>query len=199
MSKIVKYINGELIEYEVLKLVDFYDPILRQATIPFDFNQHEATKKVEYYAHSLSETMNKLGGLGLSANQCGLPHRVCAINMGSEAWVMFNPYLIESSEEPSEYLEGCLSYPGLYLKVDRAKKVKVRFQAMGGQFVEHEFEGLTSVCIQHELDHLNGVVYSDKVSPIKLEKAKRKVKTNLKKMTRLTAEQAKALIAKTTA
>jgi len=188
MTKMVKYVDGDLIEYEDLKLVDFYDPILRKPTIPFDFSQPNCAKKVEYYAYSLSAALSKFGGLGLSANQCGLSDRVCVVNMGNEAWVMFNPELIETSSEPSEYIEGCLSYPGLYLKLNRANHIKVKFQAMGGQFVEKEFDGLTAVCVQHELDHLDGKVYTDMVSPIKLEKAKRKVKTNLKKMQKISAK-----------
>jgi peptide deformylase len=107
--------------------------------------------------------------------------------MGKEAWVMFNPQIIEKSETKADFSEGCLSYPGLYVKIGRSDHIKVRFQAIGGQFVEKEFDGLTAVCIQHELDHLDGIVYTDRISPINLEKAKRKVKTNLKKMARIKA------------
>jgi hypothetical protein len=78
-----------------------------------------------------------------------------------------------------------LSYPGLFLKIPRYKSVKVRFQAIGGQFVEQELTGLTAVCFQHELDHLNGIVYTDRVSRIKLDLAKKKVKSNVKKMNRI--------------
>lgn len=182
MSKIVKYLNGSLVEYEILKLVDFYDPILRKPTEPFDFSAPDADKKAEYISYSLSETMSKLGGLGLSANQCGINKRVCVVNMGKESWVMFNPQIIEKSENTSEFSEGCLSYPGLYIKVNRPAHIKVKFQAMGGQFVEQEFDGLTAVCVQHEIDHLDGIVYTERVSPILLERAKRKVKNNLKKI-----------------
>jgi tRNA A37 methylthiotransferase MiaB len=74
------------------------------------------------------------------------------------------------------------------LKLKRPSHIKVKFQAIGGQEVEQEFDGLTAVCIQHEIDHLNGIMYTDKVSSIKLDQAKRKVKQNLKKM-RAYAEQ----------
>jgi peptide deformylase len=187
MSKIVKYKNGNLIEYEILKLVDFYDPVLRKPTVLFDFNAYNASREADYIAYSLAESMNHYGGLGLSANQCGINKRVCTINMGKEAWVMFNPQIIEKSEKTADFSEGCLSYPGLYVKIGRSDHIKVRFQALGGQTVEHEFDGLTAVCIQHELDHLDGIVYTDRISPINLEKAKRKVKTNLKKMARIKA------------
>jgi len=187
MSRMVKYLNGKLIEYEILKLVDFYDPILRKPTELFDFNSYDADKQSDLYAYSLAETMNHYGGLGLSANQVGINKRICVINMGKEAWVMFNPQIIEKSEKIADFSEGCLSYPGLYVKIGRSDHIKVRFQAIGGQFVEKEFDGLTAVCIQHELDHLDGIVYTDRISPINLEKAKRKVKTNLKKMARIKA------------
>ena len=185
MSKVLKYINGDLIECEVYKLVDFYDSVLREPTIPFNFNTR-TVKEAEYIAYSLAETLEVTNGLGLSANQVGLRDRVCVINMDKSIWTLFNPYIIDRSEKLSEFSEGCLSYPGLFLKLPRHERVTVKFQAIGGEFVEKEFSGLTSVCVQHELDHLDGILYTSKVSPIKLEQAKKKVKKTLKKMARLT-------------
>ena len=185
MGKMLKFYKGNMVEYEILKLVDFYDDILREPTIPFDFSQPDAGKKAEYIMFSMCETLNKLQGLGMSANQVGLKDRVCVINMGTETWTMFNPQIIEKSETIAPYSEGCLSYPGIYMKVGRPDWIKVRFQAAGGQFVTHEFNGLTAVCIQHELDHLDGVMFTDLVSPIKFDMAKKKAKANLKKMKRV--------------
>ena len=182
MSKMVKYYKGDLVEFEILKLVDFYDPILREPTVPVKFETFEEQKRASFLAFSLTETLNKLRGLGLSANQVGLKERVCAVNMGEHIWVMFNPEIIERSETFADFAEGCLSYPGLYLKLKRPDHIKVRFQAIGGQYTEHEFNGLTAVCVQHEIDHLDGKLYTDLVSPIKLDQAKRKIKKNLKKM-----------------
>lgn len=182
MAQKVKYYNGDLVRYEIYKLVDYYDPILRKPTIPFSFAEEKQFFKAEYIGFSLAETLNTMQGLGLSANQVGLTDRVCAINMGDKIWIMFNPEIIETGFGTAEYAEGCLSYPGLYLKLNRPKHIKVRFQAIGGQFVEQEFDGLTAVCVQHEIDHLDGKLFTEMVSPIKLEQAKRKVKKNLKKM-----------------
>jgi len=185
MAKRIKYVDNNLIEYDILNLVDQYDPILRKPTIPFNFEsptRGQALIRAEYLAHTLSETLSKLEGLGLSANQIGLTDRVFAINVGDSIWILFNPVILEKSEELSTYSEGCLSFPGLYLKIGRSAHIKVRFQAIGGQEVEQEFDGLTAVCVQHEIDHLDGKVYTDLISPIKLEQAKRKVKTTLKKM-----------------
>lgn len=188
-KKQVKYYKGDLIHFEFYDLVDFYDPILRTPTIPYDFNRQRAIADAEYISFSLAETLDREGGLGLSANQVGLNHRVCCINMGDEIWTMFNPVIIESSGETSEFSEGCLSYPGLYLKLKRPSHIKVKFQAIGGQEVEREFDGLTAVVIQHELDHLDGIVYTDKVSPVKLEQAKRKIKKNIKKINAFNKQQ----------
>jgi peptide deformylase len=182
MAKKLKYYNGELLEYEIYKLVDWYDPILRKPTIPYLFHSQAAVEQAGYISVSLSETLNKLGGLGLSANQVGLSHRVCVINMGKEIWTMFNPTIIEQSGDPADFSEGCLSYPGLYLKLSRPSHIKVRFNAINGQVIEKEFDGLTAVCVQHEIDHLDGKVYTDQVSSLKFEQAKRKVKRNLKKL-----------------
>lgn len=184
----VKYYNGNLIQYEVFKLVDYYDDVLRTPTIPWDFNSRP-TAEAESLAFSLAETMSKYEGLGLSANQVGLKDRVCAVNMGTQAWVMFNPYIIEKSETLAQYSEGCLSYPGLYLKIPRSNSVKVRFQTAGGDFIEKDMDGLTAVCVQHEIDHLDGIRYTDQVSPIKLDQAKRKVKSTLKKIKAYTLAQ----------
>jgi len=182
MSKMVKMYKGDLVEYEIYKLVDFYDPILRQPTKPIKLENLDDFKLAHYIAFSLAETLDKLQGIGLSANQVGLPWRVCAVNMGEEIWTMFNPEIIERSHTVTDYQEGCLSYPGLYLKLQRPDYIKVRFQAVNGQYIEQEFNGLTAVCVQHEIDHLDGIMYTDKVSAMKLEQAKRKVKQNLKKM-----------------
>ena len=193
MNKMVKYYKGDLVEYEIYKLVDFYDPILRKPTTPFVFTgETENLKQAAYIAFSLAETLGELQGLGLSANQVGLPWRVCALNMGKEIWTMFNPEIIETSETVNtEFQEGCLSYPGLYIKIPRPNHIKIRFQAIGGQTVEQEFDGLTAICVQHEINHLDGIVFTDLVSPIKLDQAKRKIKKNLKNMRKASIEYSK--------
>jgi peptide deformylase len=182
MSKIIKYIDGQLVEYEIYKLVDSYDPILKQPCKELSFT--DSSVKPGYIARSLAETLSKLEGLGLAANQCGIPYRVIAINAGTEIWTLINPKITWKSDAVSDYSEGCLSFPGLYLKVKRPNSIKVEFQDMAGNKVEQTFDGLSATVIQHEVDHLDGICFTDKISPIKLEQAKRKIKTNLKKMKR---------------
>jgi peptide deformylase len=191
MSRVLKYVNGSLVEYEVFKLVDFYDPILRKPTELFEFKDEDSLREASFLGYSLSETLQKCGGLGLSANQVGINKRICVVHMGDKNWIMINPKIVWRSEEPAVFSEGCLSYPGLYLKIHRSKSITVQFQALNGEWVEQKVDGLTAVCVQHELDHLDGIVYTDRVSPIKLEQAKRKVKKTLKKMSQVTLQDLK--------
>jgi len=189
MAKIVKYHNGSLIEYEIYKLVDFYDPILRQPTIPVKLETAADRKNADTVALSLAETLSKSQGLGLSANQCGRTERMFAINMGEQIWTLINPEIIEKSDTLSDMSEGCLSYPGLYLKLKRPDHIKIKFQAINGEWIEQEFDGLTAVCVQHEIDHLDGKMFTDLVSPIKLDLAKKKVKQNMKRWKKYIEQQ----------
>ena len=91
MSRKLKYMNGNLIEYEVFKLVDFYDSILRTPTEPFEFKDENSLKEASFLGYSMSETLQALQGLGLSANQVGINKRLCVVNMGDKNWIMFNP------------------------------------------------------------------------------------------------------------
>ena len=189
MAKVVKYHNGSLIEYEIYKLVDFYDPILRQTTIPVKLETAADRKNADTVALSLAETLPKSQGLGLSANQCGRTERMFAINMGEQIWTLINPEIIEKSDTLSDMSEGCLSYPGLYLKLKRPDHIKIKFQAINGEWIEQEFDGLTAVCVQHEIDHLDGKMFTDLVSPIKLDLAKKKVKQNMKRWKKYIEQQ----------
>jgi peptide deformylase len=103
--------------------------------------------------------------------------------MGAQnvAFACFNPEILETEGEETVH-EGCLSFPGLYLKVKRPFKIKVRYTEMNGNEKEVTFEGLTARIFQHELDHLNGVKFTSLVGPVALDIAKQKVKKNLKKM-----------------
>lgn len=189
MARQAKLVNGKLIEFEIRELVDFYDPILRRPTKPFVF-ENTPQRDVEFYAYSMAMNLNEYPeGLGLSANQIGWDMRVCAINTGTHNAVLFNPEIIEASEPTFGYYEGCLSYPGLLLKIPRSHKIKVKLQAPAGNWIEETYEGLIAVCVQHEIDHLDGIVYTDKVSSIALDRAKRKVKSNIKKMNRFSEMQ----------
>jgi peptide deformylase len=179
--KKLKYVEGNMFQYEIYDLVDKYDPILYKPTEEYKFNKDYFNPEQDagYIALSLSETMQSLGGLGLSANQVGLSHRVCAINMGDRVVIMFNPK-ITNRLGVSSMKEGCLSFPGLYLSLNRAEAITIQFQGIDGKEQIVSLESIAAVCAQHEIDHLDGICYTKKVSPIVLEREKLKIKKNLK-------------------
>lgn len=180
-AKKIKYVDGNMFQYEIYDLVDKYDPILYKPTQEYIFtkNYFKPEEDAGYIAMSLFETMQSLGGLGLSANQVGLPYKVCAVSVGDRVIVMFNPK-ITNSIGFSTLKEGCLSFPGLYLTLNRAQAITVEFQGISGNKEIVSLEGIPAVCAQHEIDHLNGICYTKKVSPIVLEREKAKIKKNLK-------------------
>ncbi|RKQ63910.1 peptide deformylase [Thermovibrio guaymasensis] len=136
------------------------------------------------------DTMYKKGGVGLAANQVGVLKRVFIVDLnsgkegqGKEKLVFINPEIIHS-EGKDVAQEGCLSLPGLWKKVKRAKRVVIKAQDLEGREFQMEAEGLLARALQHELDHLNGMVFIDRLSPLQrrlaLEKYK-KLKRKLKK------------------
>jgi peptide deformylase len=178
-DKKIKFVDGQMYEYEIYNFVDSYSDVLAQKTEPFDFNNPPVPPR--YLAVSLIETMVQNRGIGLAANQVGLPYRVFVMGAQNVAFACFNPEILETEGEETVH-EGCLSFPGLYLKVKRPFKIKVRYTEMNGNEKEVTFEGLTARIFQHELDHLNGVKFTSLVGPVALDIAKQKVKKNLKKM-----------------
>lgn len=120
-------------------------------------------------------------GIGLAANQIGMTKRVFV--MGSEnisgfpkPFALFNPRIVEQSTTTVLDQEGCLSYPGLYLTVKRPEWVIAEYQNSKGDLIEARFEGYLSKCFQHELDHLDGICFVDRVSQMKLNLAMKKLR-----------------------
>ena len=132
----------------------------------------------------LKMTMKLYGGIGLSANQCGVYERVFVIGTDEYQMACINPEVIDTSNEQVKDNEGCLSFPGLYLKVNRPKSIKIRFLNEVGQTQEMWIDGLTARCYLHELDHMNGIKFTDKVGPVSLSQAKRKQQKIIKKVNR---------------
>ena len=155
----------------IRKLVGSNDPILRQKIEPFDF-ENPPMNPVEL-ANDLIETMNRHNGVGLSANQIGLPYRVFVMRSSPEAFVCFNPRIIDQSSEVVQLEEGCLSYPMLFLPIKRPKLIKVRYTSYTGETFTRKFDGITSRCFQHEMDHMNGTVFTTRANLYHLEKAKK--------------------------
>jgi peptide deformylase len=127
------------------------------------------------------ETMYAAPGIGLAAVQVGEPKRVIVMDLSREEGVrepryFVNPEIVWRSEETLPYEEGCLSVPEIYDEVERPAKVRLKYLGYDGQPVEEEAEGLYAVCIQHEMDHLEGVLFIDHLSRLKRERAVAKVK-----------------------
>ena len=133
------------------------------------------------FARRLQVTMQKYNGIGLSANQCGIQERMFV--MGD--FVCINPKIVSHSAEVERIREGCLSYPGLFVTVERYKTVDVEFYDENGKLQRHHFEGVTAQCFQHELDHMNGVTFTSRVKPLALQMAREKQKKLIKKITRM--------------
>jgi peptide deformylase len=152
----------------MLKLVYFPDPILREKIPEFDFsNPQQDPAQLE---KDLIEAMFANNGVGLSANQVGIRARVFVMGQqGDQTWAeaFFNPQVIAHIDETDDLEEGCLSFPGIYVKVKRPLKIRARWQNSKGEFCENELEGYAAKCFLHELDHLEGIVFKDRVSDLK--------------------------------
>jgi peptide deformylase len=127
------------------------------------------------------ETMYDAPGIGLAAIQVGVPKRVIVMDLtrGEDAPApryFVNPEIVWASDELFVYEEGCLSVPEIFDEVERPAKVRLRYLDYHGQPVEEEAEGLFAVCIQHEIDHLNGVLFIDHLSRLKRNRAVAKVR-----------------------
>ena len=133
----------------------------------------------------LKMTMKLYGGLGLSTNQCGVFQRVFVIGSDQFQIACINPKVIGVSADLLKENEGCLSYPGLYLKIERPKTIQVEFTAENGEIKQMELDGLTARCFLHELDHMNGKKFVEHVGPVSLQMAKKKQDKMIKKLVRL--------------
>ena len=132
----------------------------------------------------LKMTMKLYGGVGLTANQCGVFERVFVIGTEHFQIACINPKVVAKSEELSRDNEGCLSFPALYVKVERPVWCDVEFYDETGAFKQIRLEGLTARCFLHELDHLNGVKFTQHVGPVALKLAQQRQEKMIKKMQR---------------
>ena len=135
-----------------------------------------ATRKL---VEDMFETMYAAPGIGLAAIQVGEPKRVVTLDLAKkdeekDPRVVINPELVWTSDEKSSHEEGCLSIPEYYEEVERPKSVKVRYLDIDGKPQELEASGLLAICLQHEIDHLNGVLFIDHISKLKRDRVIKK-------------------------
>ncbi|MCK9553636.1 peptide deformylase [Aquamicrobium sp.] len=156
-------------------LIILPDPLLRQVSKPVE----RVDDSLRRLADDMLETMYDAPGIGLAAIQIGLPMRLLVIDLAKEddepaPHVFVNPEILESSDERSVYEEGCLSIPEYYAEVERPASVRVKYVDRDGREQEIKAEGLMATCLQHEIDHLNGVLFIDHISKLKRDMVMRK-------------------------
>ncbi|MCR9137315.1 MAG: peptide deformylase [Alphaproteobacteria bacterium] len=149
-------------------LVLLPDPVLRKKSDPLE----RVDDEIRALADDMLETMYDAPGIGLAAIQIGIPHRMLVIDCSKEdedkaPIVFINPEIVDSSDERAVYEEGCLSIPDYYAEVERPAEVKVEFIDRDGKAQQIEADGLLATCLQHEIDHLNGVLFIDHISKLK--------------------------------
>ena len=160
-------------------LVILPDSMLRKVSAPIG----DITPEIRKLADDMFETMYDAPGIGLAAIQVAQPLRLITMDLAKRdengetkplPRVFINPEIIASSEELSVYEEGCLSIPEYYEEVERPARVRVRFTDLDGKVHEENAEGLYATCIQHEIDHLNGVLFVDHLSKLKRDRVIKK-------------------------
>lgn len=154
------------------------DPRLKQKSKPVEGGVTDAHRAL---MDDMLETMYDAPGIGLAAIQIGEPLRIIVMDLAKEGEpkqprYFVNPEILWASEDTQPYEEGCLSVPDIYDEVERPARVKLRYLNYSGEQIEENAEGLFAVCIQHEMDHLEGVLFIDHLSRLKRENALRKVK-----------------------
>jgi peptide deformylase len=164
----------------VRRILTVADPadvkVLKQVSTPVDGVDDDLRALMD----DMLETMYAAPGIGLAAVQIGVPKRVIVMDLGQaedpKPQYFVNPEIVWRSEEMFAYEEGCLSVPEIYDDVERPARIRLKYLDYQGQPVEEEAEGLYAVCLQHEFDHLEGVLFIDHLSRLKRERAVAKVK-----------------------
>ena len=163
------------------------NPLLRQEMPFFDFD-NPPTDPIKL-KEEMIDRMFEEGGVGLSANQIGYEYRVFVMKGANKEQSMFfaNPEILELSEETENMEEGCLTggCEGIFAIIKRPSWVRARWQDENGDVKEMEFSGMTGRCFQHELDHLNGILFIDHMSRLKYERAVKKKQKREKKYARI--------------
>src|SRR5436190_23753640 len=163
----------------IREIIILPDKQLRLVSKPIE----KVTAEVRRLADDMLETMYDAPGIGLAAIQVAQPLRLITMDLAKrdengettpKPRVFINPEIVSSSEDVSVYEEGCLSIPEYYEEVERPARVRIRFTDLDGKQHEEDAEGLFATCIQHEIDHLNGVLFIDHISKLKRDRIVKK-------------------------
>ncbi len=158
----------------ILKILEFPDPRLRTVAKPVT----DVDETIKRLVSDMFETMKSAQGIGLAASQVNVHLRVIVMNLGDDdigQRVFINPEIEVLDGSITPYDEGCLSVPGFYETVDRPAHVMIRALDGEGKAFEEEAHGLLAVCIQHEIDHLEGKLFVDYLSPFKRQRIRKKL------------------------
>ena len=172
---------------ETFKLIPPQDPRVLTCIAPFSDDMLKDTdiKDRKDLSDKMFKTMTRYSGLGLSANQCGLPFRMFVMGdnlllENGEKLAAFNPKIIEKLPSDEKYRkevlmkEGCLTFPFLFLNINRPRIVEVEYEDVEGKVIKKDLDGMFSRIYQHEYDHMQGIVFTDRASKLKLNMAKKK-------------------------
>ncbi|MEO6248855.1 MAG: peptide deformylase [Sphingomicrobium sp.] len=165
----------------ILRILETPDPVLRQISIPVD----KVDDDIRTLIADMFETMYDAPGIGLAAVQVGVPKRLLVMDLhepaeegaepAKEPRVFINPEILSHSDDDAPYTEGCLSVPDQYAEVMRPDRVRARWLDEHGTTHEEELVGLLAICLQHEMDHLEGVLFIDHLSRLKREMVLKKL------------------------
>ena len=176
-----------------LKLIPPTDPRVLSAIAPFkdEMLKDEGFKDRKELAEAMFGAMKKYGGIGLTCNQVGLPFNMFVLGDHIQLekglkMTCFNPMIISSSEETTMMSEGCLTFPFVFLNIKRPRKVVVKYEDEKGDLQEGHLDGMFSRIFQHEYDHIQGRVFTERASKLKLDMAYKKAEKQMAKYQRLT-------------
>tara|TARA_Y100001938_G_scaffold150930_1_gene244468 strand:- start:5062 stop:5607 length:546 start_codon:yes stop_codon:yes gene_type:complete len=176
-----------------LKLIPPRDPRVISAIAPFndDMLKDEGFKDRKELTEAMFSTMKKYGGIGLTCNQVGLPFNMFVLGDHIQLekglkMACFNPMIISSSEETNMMKEGCLTFPFVFLNIKRPRKVVVKYEDENGDLQEGHLDGMISRIFQHEYDHTQGRVFTERASKLKLDMAYKKAEKDMARYRRLT-------------
>lgn len=157
----------------ILKILEFPDPRLRTKAVPVE----QVNDELRVLIDDLFETMYQAPGIGLAATQVDVHQRLLVADVSAEKtapYVLINPQILEM-DGVSVAEEGCLSVPGYYEEVERAEHIRVRYLDRDGVAVEEDMHGLLAVCVQHEMDHLEGKLFVDYLSEAKRQRIRKRL------------------------
>ena len=173
----------------IYKLLPPSDERVLSSIAEFDIERFKEEEKIELkeFVDNMFETMKQYGGIGLSANQVGKPYRMFImgdhlnIEKGKK-WVCINPKITNVTKDLIRYKEGCLTFPFLFLDIERPQDISVEYLDENLEKKEEHMTGIVARCFQHEFDHMQGIVFTEHVSKLKLDMALKKRDKQIKKV-----------------